>query len=272
MAVLSTVSASGAHEAAPVPERAYFELLPPELRQMIYELAFHGSRVHASLFDVKKRRKGLRKQTPALILCHSSHFNLLLTCRKVYNEALDTFWSLTVLEFAQARERSKMMATTVEVWQKDATYEEDTYMHLLCSYLPKALKMKIRHIRGLILPPIHCSFVRVFPYLTATALLSDFKNLATCDISPSFGCYPDWYHHAKQIKNTYFDDFTHFTTALGWQPKKFLAIHYGIDIDSEIVFLGKTLVEFPTSDKDTKKIPDDEIYRTVHSNPLEAIL
>lgn len=264
MAVLSTVSASGAHEVAPVPERPYFELLPPELRQMVYEMAFHGSRVHASLFDFEKPRT----QTPALILRHSSHFNLLLTCRKVYNEAVDMFWPLTVLEFAQPRERSKMLAGR----ERRADFREDTYTHLLCSSLPKALKMKIRHIKGLLLPNLYGEFVQDNPSFTAAALLSDFKNLATCDISPSLDIYPDWYHHAKPINNTYFKDFTHFTTALGRQPTNFLAIRYGIDVDAEIVFLGKTLVDFPTSDKDTKKIPDDEIYRTVHCNPLEAIL
>lgn len=255
MAKTFTASTSGAREVVPALVCLFLDALPPELRQLIYEMAFHGSRVHASLFDFMKPRP----LTPALILRHSSHFNVLLSCRKVYNEALDTFWSVTVLEFAQPLERSKMLQGP----EMDAQDAGDSYTHHLCSSLPKALKMKIRHIRGLILPRVYGTFAEIHPSFTATALLSDFKNLATCDISPTWRNRPEFDFQSKPIENMEFNDFTQFTTTWGKQPGEYLAARYGINTAAKIVFLMKTLVKIPSSEKDEEQVLDNGFYRAV---------
>lgn len=257
MADVSTVSDSEAHEAAPVLGCAFFEVLPTELRLLIYEIAFHGSRVHASLFDYKRAYT----QIPALMLRHSSHFDLLLSCRKIYHEALAIFWSVTVLEFAQPLERSRMMRF------EQANVRPDTYAHLLCSALPKELKMKIRHVKGMVLPELRGDFVRDNPSCTATALLSNFKNLATCDILPTLARHPALFHEVKRLYDLGIEDFDRITAHTGQEPRDYLADRYGIDTTTEIVFLGKTLVKIPTSEKDTEQISNTGFYRAVSCRP-----
>lgn len=255
MANVPNMSTTEAREAALGAVCLFLVMLPIEIRLLIYEMAFHGSRVHASLF--KSKLAG--PQAPALTLCHSSHFNLLLSCRNIYDEALATFWSAAVLEFGQPLERSRILASLVS----RAEVRPDVYSTFMCNMLPEALKVNIRHIRGMVLPELNGEFVKNSSSCTATALLSNFKNLATCDISPTLVRHSFMVQDANLIRDAGTKVSTQFTTESGQEPKEYLFERYGIDTTSPVVFLSVTLAKIPTSAKDTQQILRTSPYSAV---------
>ncbi|KAI3394031.1 hypothetical protein diail_3296 [Diaporthe ilicicola] len=232
MAVLSKMIMSETDEAAQVLGCVFLDVLPLELRLDIYGWAFHGSEVQATLAN---NHDSSGAQRPVVRFRHSAHFNLLLSCRRIYNEALATFWTETALTLEHPPVE---IIGAFEIRSDEIAI--DKYSHQLCNSLPEAAKMNIRHIRGMMLPELNGDFVVQNPTLTATALLSKFKNLATCDISPTIARDSKLASRTEfmgNIINTGF--YGRFTVNWGQEPKKFLADRYGIDAAAEVVFLRK---------------------------------
>lgn len=231
MANISKMIMPDANPAIPVPGCQFLDKLPVELRLSIYEFFFKGSQAHASLAETPEYPF---TQSPAVLLRHSKHFNLLLSCRTIYNEALATYWSTTVL-----RLESPPVIFSRPSGFRPAKFKLDTYAHRLCISLPEALKANVRHIRGMVLPAVTSGFVKENPSLTASALLGTFKKLATCEMSPTLAHPVDGIvSHTKDPENRGFG-FSRFKMIWGREPMDFLAERYGIDATAGISFLFK---------------------------------
>lgn len=220
--------------AAPVPGCYFLEELPVELRLSVYEYFFEGSKVHAAIF---KNADPPSNQSSAIKLRHSEHFKLLLSCRKIYNEALKTYWSKTVLKLhcppLKFRRPSEF---------RPAKLKLDEYAHRLCTSLPEQVKANVRHIRGMVLPALKSAFVEGNPSFTASAILGTFKKLATCEMSPTLAHPVDGIvSHTKDPKNK---GFSRFKMTWGEEPVHFLAERYGIDAAAGITFLFKGAIMF----------------------------
>lgn len=101
-----------------------FTKLPTEIRLRIYDEVFEGSRA-----SYKQRFvMGYPSRMHHNILLPSDHHNFLFTCRKAYNEALQSYWSNTILY---------------------GDHEDDELVFFLQSVVPDFAKQHIRHIRGL---------------------------------------------------------------------------------------------------------------------------
>lgn len=103
-------------------DSSLFTRLPGELRLQIYSEIFEGSKTAYQQSLVKGQR------TYRNTLWPTDHRNFLLTCRKAYTEALETYWSKTIL------------------------YGDDDDRELvffLQSVVPGFAKLHIKHIRGL---------------------------------------------------------------------------------------------------------------------------
>lgn len=216
------------------PDCHFLDELPVELRLSIYEYFFEGSKVHATL---AKHTDSPSNQSPAVVLRHSEHFKLLASCRKIYIEALKTYWSKTVLRLdcppLKFRRPSEF---------RPAKLKLDEHAHRLCHYLPEEAKANVRHIRGMVLPALKSAFVEENPSFTASAILGTFKKLATCEMSPTLAHPVDGIvSHTKDQKNK---GFSHFKMTWGEEPMHFLAERYGIDATAGITFLFKGSIMF----------------------------
>ena len=281
MANVSEMSVTKAHEAAPARVCAFLNVLPAELRLYIYEMALHGSRVHAVLALNEDPSSG---QHHPVRFRHSVHFNLLLSCPRIYDEALPTNWSETVLSLAQPDGRMWALAETL--WGVELA--PDSYSYHLCSSLPEVAKMNVRHIRSTLLPSLDGAFVVKNPSLTAAALLSNFKSLASCEIAPmvsrhsrvhgqvvliehrgnngfcrfkmKWGQRPAEFLVSRDNTDDTSDNRERFDASYNWaqineflasikeaqehEPKNFLANRYGIEAAAQVVFLYKTERQF----------------------------
>lgn len=188
MANVSKMSTTNAPEAATAPASAFFKMLPPEIRLKIYKMAFHGATADAVLTMEDEPSGG--GKTHLVRFRHSKHFDLLRSCRKIYDEAMPTYWSETPLNLVQLWTIA-ISTTKSSLWLNDVDYTADDYSYHLCRSLPEAAKANVKHVRGMMLPPLYGSFVKKNPQLTATAMLSNFKRLATCDISPTVRYHPE---------------------------------------------------------------------------------
>lgn len=232
---------TGTHEAASASVCVFLDILPLELRILIYEFTFRGAAVQATLAE---SQESSCTKPHAVLFRHSAHHNLRLSCRRIYDEALATFWSEAVLTL-----ECPFMDNSVFSQLLDSEIMVDTYSNHLCSSLPEAAKMNVRHVRGMLFPELTGQFAEENPSLTATALLSNFKRLTTCDISPTIECdddEEDW-HIIFTTRPRNNKGFGRFEMIRGLEPKEFLAKSYGIDVTSEIVFLRKTSVRVPRS-------------------------
>lgn len=99
-----------------------FTKLPPELRLKIYEEIFEGSKT------TYKRSLVVGQHTYHNIFSPSDHRNFLLTCLQAYNEALEMYWSKTILY---------------------GDRDDDEPIHFLQSVVPGIAKLHIKHIRDL---------------------------------------------------------------------------------------------------------------------------
>lgn len=243
-------------------------MLPPEIRLNIYKKAFHGARVDATL-AMEDESSGGGKQH-LIRFRRSKHFDLLLRCRKIYDEALPTYWSEAVLNLVQL----DMDGDSPELsrhWMWDHHYKGDEYSHFLCNSLPEVVKTNVKHVRGMMLAPLHGRFVKKNPHLTPTAMLSGFKSLATCEISSTMLCHPEvrmietdirprfsFRHHfevnnesnTERIADNHpTDPLTrkcgHFKTSweqVCYEPKALVRKICGIDATGKVVFLVKAEV------------------------------
>lgn len=210
------------------------DTLPVELRLNIYEFLFQGSKVHAALTE---QAESSSTRSPAVFLRHSEHFKLLLSCRTVYNEALATYWSNTVLKLECPPLKFRRPSEF-----RPAKFKLDEYAHRLCTSLPEEAKANVRHIRGMVLPALKSAFIEENPSCTASALLGTFKKLATCEMSPTLAHPVDGIvSHTKDPKNK---GFSCFKMTWGEEPMQFLAERYGIDATGGITFLFKGAIMF----------------------------
>lgn len=99
-----------------------FTKLPAELRLQIYNEIFEGSRT------TYKQSLVMGHRMYRNILWPTDHHNFLLTCRKAYNEALESYWSNTILY---------------------GDNDEKKLVFFLQSVVPGFAKQHIKHIRGL---------------------------------------------------------------------------------------------------------------------------
>lgn len=229
MAIMSEIIMPGANPATPVPGCHLLDSLPVELRLSIYEFFFKGSQVHAKLAENAEHSS---TQSRAVVLRDSGHFNLLLSCRTIYNEALANYWSTTVL---------KLFCPPMSLWNLSAfrasKFRLDTDSHRLCTSLPEAIKANVRHVRGMVLPALSSRFIEENPLLTASALLGTFQKLATCEMSATLAHPIDGLcAHIKDPEN---EHFSRFKMIWGQEPKDFLAERYGIDATAGVTFLFK---------------------------------
>lgn len=219
---------------AVVPGCQFLESLPVELRLNIYEFFFKGSQVCATLAENAEYSS---IQSPAVVLRHSKHLNLLLSCRTIYNEAMATYWSTTVLKL-----KSPPMIFSRPSEFRPVKFKLDTYAHRLCISLPEAVKANVRHVRGMVLPALKGGFVEENPSLTASALLGTFKKLATCEMSPTLAHPVDGI--VSHTKDPEHKGFSRFKMIWGQEPMDFLADRYGIDATAGVTFLFKGAIMF----------------------------
>lgn len=99
-----------------------FTKLPVELRLQIYNEIFEGSKTSY------KQTLVIGHRTYRNILWPTDHRNFLLTCRKAYTEALETYWSKTILY---------------------GDHDDRQLVFFLQSVVPGFAKLRIKHIRGL---------------------------------------------------------------------------------------------------------------------------
>lgn len=207
----------------------FINKLPVELRLNIYEFFFEGSQVRATLASSNKASD--------ITMRHSEHFKLLLSCRTIFNEALATYWSKTVLKFECPPLKFRRPSEF-----RPAKFKLDGHAHRLCHYLPEEAKANVRHIRGMVLPALKSAFVEENPSFTASAILGTFKKLATCEMSPTLAHPVDGIvSHTKDPKNK---GFSSFKMTWGEEPMHFLAERYGIDATAGITFLFKGAIMF----------------------------
>lgn len=227
-----------ANPATPVPGCNFLDRLPVEIRLSIYEFFFEGSQVRATLADhPTEDAEPPSIQSPDIILRHSSHLNLLLSCSTIYNEALDTYWSRVVL-----RLKCPPMIFDRPPEFRPAKLKLDTYCHRLCTSLPQVIKENVRHVRGIALPAKNGAFVEQNPSLTASALVGTFKKLATCEMSPSVPHVVDGIVlHTEDLGD---EGFSRFKMSWGVEPMVYLAERYGIDANAGITFLFKGFVKY----------------------------
>ncbi|KAI7782206.1 hypothetical protein LA080_013751 [Diaporthe eres] len=231
---MSEMIMSGANPATLVPGCHLLDNLPVELRLKVYEFFFKGSQIHATLAE---NAKYSFTQNPAVVLRHSNHFNLLMSCRTIYNEALATYWSATVLNL-----KSPPMIFGRPSEFRPVKFKLDTYAHRLCMSLPEAVKENVKHVRGMVLPALKGGFVEENPSLTASALLGTLKKLATCEMTPTLAHPVDGLvSHTKDPKN---EGFSRFKMIWGEEPMDFLADRYGINATAGVTFLFKGAIMF----------------------------
>lgn len=209
--------------------------LPVELRLDIYKHTFEGSRVLATLAENADSSSEQHK-AGAVLHC-SKHFGLLLSCRSIYNEALDVYWSQTVLRLKSPR----MVFGSIRGFYA-AKFKIDTYCHRLCSSLPEAAKAHVRHVRGMVLPALRSTWIEENPSLTATTLLGTFKKLATCELTPTLA-------HPVDALVTHTDDpkrkgYSRFTTVWGNEPARFLSDRYGVTNTDEVAFYFRGAIKY----------------------------
>ena len=113
----SIMSAAGQTNTFPL-----FAALPAELRLLIYEQMFEGSKASY------KRRHTVGSRTQLSVLVPTYHCNFLLTCHQAYNEALKIYWSKTTL-YGDPDDRELLF--------------------FLRSIVPNYAKLHVKHIRGL---------------------------------------------------------------------------------------------------------------------------
>lgn len=119
-----------------------FTKLPAELRLQIYKEIFEGSRT------TYKPSLVIGHRTYRNILWPTEHRNFLLTCRKAYNEAHDTYWNKTILYG--------------DPGQKDLAF-------FLRSVVADFAKPHLKHIRDL------CGYLHLWP--PVPQCLEEFPNL-----------------------------------------------------------------------------------------------
>lgn len=229
MASIARMSEPEANTDSSVLDCQFIDKLPLELRLNIYELFFEGSSVRATLTS--------SNTASDITMRHSEHFKFLLGCRTIYNEALATYWSKTVLKLECPPLKFRRPSEF-----RPAKFKLDEYAHRLCTSLPEEAKANVRHIRGMVLPALKGAFVEENPSFTASALLGTFEKLATCEMSPTLAHSVDGIvSHTKDPKNK---GFSHFKMTWGEEPMHFLAERYGIDATAGITFLFKGAIMF----------------------------
>ena len=222
------------NSAAEIPSCYFLDELPVEVRLRIYEFAFQGSHVSAKL---PGKVKSSSTQNPAVVLRHSKHFSLLLSCHTIYNEALATYWSEAVL-----RLECPPMKLSKPSEFRSAKFKLDTYAHQLCTSLPEAANANVRDVRGMALPALKSVFVEENPSWTASALLGTFQKLATCEMTPTLAHPVDGIVvHTKDPEK---EHCSRFKMIWGEDPTGFLADRYGIDATAGVAFLFKGFVKY----------------------------
>lgn len=223
-----------ANPTPPVTSCHFLDKLPVELRLTIYEMFFEGSRVRAIL---AKNAESSSTQSTAVVLRRSEHFSLLLSCGTIYNEALATYWSKTVLRL----DCPPIILRRLHDF-RPAKLKLDTYAHHLCDSLPESAKANVRHIRGMVVPALTSAFVEQNPSRTASAVLGTFKRLTTCEMSPTLAHPVDGIvSHTIDPKN---NGFSSFKMTTGEEPTHWLAERYGIDATAGVAFLFKGNIMF----------------------------
>lgn len=209
--------------------------VPVEIRLNIYKYAFAGSRVQAAL--TKTTESSSPEHTGGLVMQYSKHFGLLLTCRAIYYEALDTYWSHTVLEL----QSPPLVFSSLRAFDH-IKLKIDTYSHCLCTSLPEAARANVRHVRGMVLPATRSLWLKKNPEHTAPALLGTFKKLVTCEMTATLA------HPIDGLLSHYEDlgdgNFSRFRTTWGAKPSKFLDDRYGITNVGGIAFFLQGKVKY----------------------------
>lgn len=210
--------------------------LPVELRLDIYKYAFEGSRVLATIAENANSSSSAQHNDGAVLHC-SKHFGLLLSCRSIYNEALDVYWSQTVLRLKCPR----MVFGSIRAFHTEK-FKTDTYCHRLCSSLPEAAKANVRHVRGMILPALKSTWVEENPSSTASTLLGTFKKLATCELTPTLAHSVDGLvTHTEDPKRK---GYSRFKTVWGHEPARFLSDRYGVTNIDEVAFFFRGAIKY----------------------------
>ncbi|KAG8170075.1 hypothetical protein KVR01_000820 [Diaporthe batatas] len=251
MANFSKMSVTNASSPAQAAAFHKLKLLPLEVRLDIYKMAFQGAKVDAVL-AMEDKPSGDNHHV--LHLRHSAHFNLLLSCREIHDQALPTYWSEATLNLVQPYSTASPIEKICQ-WAKDSRYGPDYYSHHLCLSLPEVAKANVKHVRGMLLAPLDGDFVKNNPQLTSTAMLGIFKRLATCDISPTMNSHSDFPKFSVDVIGGWSLTFKDNTIAVAengnnhrfksyWKDikcdtKDLLRKICGIDITTGVVFLAK---------------------------------
>lgn len=242
------------HDAHPPTVSPLFTTLPAEMRLKIYTFVFMGCQATV-WFDAEfvgeyppgreyfyerwqgRNRKKIARDGHCCFGHSGGGFGLLATCRMVYVEAFQTYWSETALRGTRH----------IRTWRRGCELQQ------VCFHLPAAIKANLGHLQNIKLPRLENDTPSDDDTNSAPSLLRQFPKLKTCAF---LGCPP----LAKAGEPPYIsgvpdvDNFASDYRGLGPFHLKegetsaaYLERRYGIQKSCRIAFLS-TILGFPPED------------------------
>ncbi|KAG6355500.1 hypothetical protein INS49_003462 [Diaporthe citri] len=236
-------------DAVPQTMSPLFTRLPAELRLRVYTFVSVGCQATV-WFDGEfgekwrawrswGRRERLAKDGQCCYNHSGGGFALLMTCRMVYIEAFQTYWSETALSVTRSLQTSG--------WYRGCELQQ------VCARLPVAIKANLGHLRNTRLPRIENDTPTDDDTIWAPTLLEQFPRLVTCAFHgwpplpkvrdpPYTSGLPDSGNVASVYRGV-----GPFHLKDGESPKAYLERRFGIQQSCRIIFLSTTR-GFPRKD------------------------
>lgn len=225
------------------PQGAFpFTRLPTEMRLLIYEFVFQGCQATARL-DAEysdeyaenwdgRRRKTLVRNGQCCYEHFGRGFSLLATSKMMYNEAVASYWSETVLTVTRNVKTSCDLAE-------------------VCAYLPPIIKKNVCHLRGTKLPIRRKNRpTEGDPDWTPT-LLMQLPKLKSCvflgRLPLAGGLKPAYWFRVpdSERRTPKYDGVGPFHVDGGVSPASFLEEKLGVRQDCGVIFLSRASGELP---------------------------
>lgn len=241
------------HDAHPPTVSPLFTTLPTEMRLKIYTFVFMGCQAtvwfNAEFGECPPPWKSFshrwqgrsRKRVARDGHCCFGHsgrgFSLLVTCRMIYIEAFQAYWSETALRATR----------DIRFWTKGCELQQ------VCVHLPAEIKANLGHLQNIKLPKLEhdtpadddtnsaASLLRQFPKLVTCAFLGC-PPLAKAGEPPYISGVPD----SENVAAVYYG-LGQFHLEEGETPAAYLERRYGIQRSCRIIFLS-TILGIPPRD------------------------
>lgn len=230
-------------DAAPQRISPLFTRLPAELRLWIYTLVFVGCQAtvwfdgefgeYVQVWRSWGRRKRIARDGQCCYEHSGGGFALLMTCRMVYIEAFQKYWSETALRVTRNLRTSG--------WVSGCELRQ------VCARLPAAIKANLGHLRNTKLPRLENDTPNDDDTVWAPALLEHFPKLVTCAFHgwpplPKSSGLPDSGNLASVYRGV-----GAFHLKDGESPKAYLERRFGIQKSCRVIFFSTTR-GFPPED------------------------